>query len=150
MRRAREREGVPGVGSADAGHLRQTATVDRELGFLQLCAERRFHRVTMQAFEQAAGLAPDEYWIEARAGGAPSWDDNTRTGRTAFRIGARHMGWAAHGATCLRYPDLSDAELRRRLERVARRRVEEFPAARHYLLFALPEGVDVVTLGRRG
>jgi hypothetical protein len=123
--------------------------VDRELGFLQLCAERRFHRATMEAFERATGLGPDEYWIEARAGGAPSWDENTRTGRTAFRFGARHMGWSAHGATCLRYPDLSDAELRSRLDRVARRRAQEFPAANHYLLFALPGGVEVVTLGRR-
>ena len=123
--------------------------MDRELGFLQLCAERRFHRATMEAFERATGLGPDEYWIEARAGGAPSWDENTRTGRTAFRFGARDMGWSAHGDTCLRYPELSDAELRRRLERVARRRVEEFPAARHYLLFAVPDGVEVVQIGRR-
>ena len=120
------------------------------LGFLQLCAERRFHRATMQAFEEATGLRPDEYWIEARAGGSPSWDDNTRTGRTAFRMGARHMGWSAHGDRCLRYPELSDAELRARLERVALRRAEEFPAARHYLLFALPGSVEVVPVGRRG
>ena len=132
------------------GQVPRTNADEDALGFLQLCAERRFHRATMHAFEQAAGLAPDGYWIEARAGGSPSWDDNTRTARTAFRIGARHMGWSAHGDTCLRYPGLSDAELRRRLERAAARRAEEFPAARHYLLFALPGAVEVVPIGRRG
>ena len=128
---------------------RHTPHVEQRLGFLQLCAERRFHRATMHAFERTTGLSPDEYWIEARAGGSPSWAENTRTARTAFRFGARHMGWAAHGDTCLRYPEFSDAELRRRLERVARRRAEEFPAATHYLLFALPDGVEVVPVGRR-
>lgn len=103
----------------------------------------------MEAFERVTGLSPDGYWIEARAGGAPSWDDTTLTARNAFRQGARHMGWAAHGDTCLRWPELSDGELRRRLERAARRRAEEFPAAGHYLLFALPGDVEVLAIGSR-
>jgi hypothetical protein len=116
---------------------------DEHLGFLQLCAERRFHRRVMHAFERAAGLAPDGYWIEARPGGAPSWDDNTRGARLAHRAGATHMGWAAHGDVCLGFPGKPNAELLRMLERTARRRAEEFPRATHYLLFATDDGVDV-------
>jgi hypothetical protein len=116
------------------------------LGFLQLCAERRFHRAVMEAFERETGLAPDEYWIEARAGGAPSWSDNTRTARIAHRFGAKTMGWSAHGAECRGYPGESDAALRSRLDKTARRRAEEFPNVSHLLLFALPDGVEIVRI----
>jgi hypothetical protein len=34
-----------------------------QLGFVQLWADRRFHRPTMEAFEQAARLAPSR-WID--------------------------------------------------------------------------------------
>jgi hypothetical protein len=43
--------------------IRETAAVTdraKHLGFLQLCAERRFHRATMQAFEHATGLMRDD------------------------------------------------------------------------------------------
>jgi hypothetical protein len=116
------------------------------LGFLQLCADRRFHRAVMEAFERETGLAPDEYWIEARSGGAPSWADNTATCRRAQRGGAELMGWAAHGAACLGFPGESDEALRRRLETAALRRADEFPKASHVVLFALPEGVEVTRL----
>jgi broad specificity phosphatase PhoE len=118
------------------------------LGFLQLCADRRFHRAVMGAFERETDLRLDEYWIEARAGGAPSWAENTKTSRLAHRGGARFMGWAAHGAECLGFPGESDDELRARLERVAARRAEEFPRAVHVVLFALPDRVEVTRIGR--
>jgi hypothetical protein len=120
---------------------------EERLGYLQLCAERRFHRVVMEAFERAAGLRPDGYWIEARPGGAPSWSDNTRGARIAHRNGARHMGWAAHGDVCLGLPGKSNAELRRMLEKTARARAAEFPRAEHYLLFATEDGVEVERVG---
>ena len=114
-----------------------------DLGYLQLCAERRFHRVVMETFERETGLQPDEYWIEARPGGAPSWADNTRGARLAYRNGARFMGWAAHGDVCLGFPGASDEELRWSLHRAAVRRAEEFPRCVHFALFALPSGVEV-------
>jgi hypothetical protein len=123
-------------------------SAERRLGFLQLCAERRFHRAVMQAFEQAAGLAPDDYWIEARAGGAPSWADNTRTARFAARGGATVMGWSAHGERCLGFPGEGDASIRARLERTAQKRAEEFPRCLHLALFALADGVQVTPVGR--
>ena len=118
------------------------------VGFLQLCADRRFHRATMEAFERVTGLAPEDYWIEARPGGAPSWADNTRAARLARRAGAGHMGWAAHGDGCGGFPGVGDAELREKLRRTARRRAEEFPRAAHYALFATAAGVEVEQLGR--
>ncbi len=119
-----------------------------ELGFLQLCAERRFHRAVMEAFERETGLAPDEYWIEARPGGAPSWADNTKGSRLAHRGGAQVMGWAAHGDTCLGFPGESDESMRRKLHRVAARRAEEFPRCEHVALFALPGTVEVTRIRR--
>ena len=117
-------------------------------GFLQLCADRRYHRKTMEAFERATGLQPHEYWIEARAGGAASWDDNTKTARYAAREGAVHMGWAGHGDGCGGFPGESDEELRGKLEQSARKRVEEFPAAEHWLLFGRGGEVEVARLWR--
>ena len=113
-------------------------------GFLQLCADRRFHRPTMQEFERLTSLCENDYWIEARAGGAPSWDDNTKTARFAYGQGARHMAWAAHGDNCGGFPGVSDDELRREVERSMKSRAEEFPEAEHYALFAHEGGVELV------
>ncbi|MBD0347712.1 MAG: hypothetical protein ICV59_01045 [Thermoleophilia bacterium] len=115
-----------------------------ELGYLQLCADRRFHRRTMEAFEAATGLGPDEYWIEARPGGAPAYPGTTNAGRLAYREGALHMGWAAHGDRCLGFSGESNDEIRRKLHRAARARAEEFARAIHYELFG--EGGDVTVV----
>lgn len=124
-------------------------TDQSQLGFLQLCAERRFHRAVMEAFESETGLKHDEYWIEAQAGGAPSWADKTNTARNAHRNGARFMGWAAHGDVCLGFPGEGDDTLRARLQMTAARRAEDFPRAVHVVLFALAGGVEVSRVGRR-
>ena len=113
-------------------------------GFLQLCSDRRFHMKVMEAFEDLANLDPDGYWIEARPGGAPSWADNTKVGRLAYREGAAHMGWAAHGDACAGFPGTSNADLQSKLERTVRQRASEFPRARHYGLFAHGDKVEVV------
>ena len=114
-------------------------------GFLQLCSDLRFHRATMLAFEEAAGLAPDAYWIEARPGGAPSWADNTRAGRLAHRGGAVYMGWAAHGDKCLGFPGEANERIADRLVKTLRKRAEEFPKATHFGFFAHAGGVHVLT-----
>ncbi len=117
---------------------------DPRRGFLQLCSDRRFHLLTMEAFEDLTGLEPDEYWIEARPGGAPSWADNTRAARLAHKEGAAHMGWMAHGDHCLGFPRTSNEEMRAKLARTVRKRAEEFPGARHYALFGEGEKIEVV------
>jgi hypothetical protein len=121
-------------------------STDRQLGFLQLCSDRRFHRMTMDAFEEATGLRPDEYWIEARSGGAPVYADTTRAARIAYRNGARHMGWAAHGDGCRGFHGASDGEMRQKLARAARKRREDFRQAVHYELFAVGNDVTVTRL----
>jgi hypothetical protein len=114
-------------------------------GFLQLCSDRRFHRAIMLAFEEATGLAADDYWIEARPGGAPSWADNTRASRLAHRNGAVFMGWAAHGDGCLGFPGEASERVADRLVKTLRKRAEEFPKATHIGLFAHGKEVHVLT-----
>lgn len=117
-------------------------------GFLQLCSDRRFHRATMLAFEAATGLGPEDYYIEARPGGAPVYVDKTKSARLAYRDGATHMGWAAHGHVCRGFYGESDDDLRRRLARTARKRADDFPQAVHYQLFALDGDVRVERVRR--
>ena len=118
---------------------------DPTLGFLQLCSDRRFHLKTTEAFEDLTDLEPEGYWIEARPGGAPSWADNTRVARIAYREGAAHMGWAAHGDECWGFRGLSNEELKERLRRTVRKRSEEFPRAMHYGLFGEGGQIEVIT-----
>jgi hypothetical protein len=118
------------------------------LGFLQLCADRRFHRATMAAFEAETGLGPDGYWIEAAAGGAPMLGTFTPTARFACEKGARIMGWAAHGDACGGFPGLTNDEIMAKLEAAARERANELPDAEHWMLFATGAGVTITPLGR--
>ncbi|HEV2755998.1 MAG TPA: hypothetical protein VG318_09515 [Actinomycetota bacterium] len=116
------------------------------LGFLQLCADRRFHRAVMTAFEDEAGLTVDGYWIEATAGGAPTLGTYTTTARFAYDNGARIMGWAAHGDACGGFPGLENEEIEAKLTAAARERAEELPGAEHWMLFATGAGVRVTKL----
>jgi hypothetical protein len=117
-----------------------------ELGYLQLCSDLRYHRRTMAAFERTTGLNADEYWIEARPGGAPAYQDTTRMARIAYREGARHMGWAAHGDACRGFYAVSDHDMRAKLDRAARSRVDDFREAAHYKLFGLGGEVAVTRI----
>ena len=121
-------------GESEPGESRPKS--DQVLGFLQLCADRRYHRKTMDALEAATALTgPDRYWIEATAGGAPAFETPTPTAQFAYEQGARIMGWAAHGDTCGGWPGLSNDEIEAKLQAVARERLKGFPDAEHWLLF---------------
>lgn len=98
----------------------------------------------MLAFEEVTGLAADEYWIEARPGGAPSWSENTKAARLAHREGARFMGWAAHGDACGGFPGVSNDEMRQKVERAMRSRAKEFPEAEHIAFFGHGGAVEIV------
>lgn len=100
----------------------------------------------MLAFEAATGLGADEYYVEARPGGAPVYADTTKSARLAYRDGARHMGWAAHGDVCRGFDGESDDAMRRRLARTVRKRAEDFPRATHYEIFAVGAEVSVEPL----
>jgi hypothetical protein len=105
------------------------------LGFLQLCADRRFHRLTMDAFEEATGFAPTDYWIEALAGGAPAVALRTRATEFARSQGATVMGWAAHGDDCGGFPGADDERIRAMLATTVARRRLEYPGAEHLVFF---------------
>jgi hypothetical protein len=97
----------------------------------------------MDAFEHATGLNPDDYYIEARPGGAPVFADKTKSARLAYRDGAAHMGWMAHGDVCRGFYGESDDDLRRRLARTVRKRADDFPNAKHYVIFAREAEVSI-------
>jgi hypothetical protein len=119
-----------------------------EHGFLQLCSDRRFHRAAMEAFEQVTKLRPEDYYIEARPGGAPAFADKTKSARLAYRDGALHMGWMAHGNVCRGFYGESDDDLRRRLARTVRKRSQDFPRAVHYGIFVLDGEVSIERTAR--
>ncbi|HYO61955.1 MAG TPA: hypothetical protein VEU29_08670 [Actinomycetota bacterium] len=112
-------------------------------GFLQLCADRRYHRKTMAAFEAVTGLRADQYWIEASAGGAPALGVSTDTARFAYGQGARVMGWAAHGDNCGGFPGLDDDEIQAKLRTAVAELSCDFPEATHWILFASGGEVEV-------
>jgi hypothetical protein len=92
--------------------------------------------MTMEAFEKAAGLKPDAYWIEAAVGGSPGQALRSRAADFARAHGATHMAWTAHGDECGGFPDTSNERIRELLERTADRRRLEYPDATHYVFFA--------------
>jgi hypothetical protein len=109
------------------------------LGFLQLCADRRFHRDIQEQFQEDAGLeSPEDYWIHADAGGTPKMEcQRTAPDYCYYDKKVRLMGWAAHGAVCGGFgPNVPDEVIRRALIVVWRRKREEYPEARHFVYFA--------------
>jgi hypothetical protein len=108
------------------------------LGFLQLCADRRFHRDLQERFQLDAGLvSPDDYWIHADAGGTPKMEcQRTAPDYCYYDKGVRSMGWSAHGAVCGGFgPNVPDEVIEQALLVVARRKMEEYPRARHFIYF---------------
>jgi hypothetical protein len=109
------------------------------LGFLQLCADRRFHRDIQKQFQEDARLqSPEDYWIHADAGGTPKMEcQRTAPDYCYYDKKVRLMGWAAHGAVCGGFgPNVPDEVIRRALLVVWRRKREEYPEARHFVYFA--------------
>jgi hypothetical protein len=109
------------------------------LGFLQLCADRRFHRDIQELFQRQAGLRePTDYWIHADAGGTPKMEcQRTAPDYCYYDKGVRLMGWSAHGGICGGFgPNVPDEVIRQALITVWRRRIADYPAARHFVYFA--------------
>src|SRR5437762_11715873 len=72
------------------------------LGFLQLCADRRFHKCLQQKFQTDAKLdSPEAYWIHADAGGTPKMESLITAPDYCYKKkGVRLMGWSADGSGC--------------------------------------------------
>jgi len=107
-------------------------------GFLQLCADRRFHRIIQEEFKKDAGLnTREDYWIHADAGGTPKMaDQNVTPDFCYYKNKVRLMGWSAHGANCGGFGDgVEDIEIRRALCVTMQGKVKEYPEAKHFIYF---------------
>lgn len=107
----------------------------QKLGFLQMCADRRFHHEVERKFQETTGLSETDYWIEATAGGTPAIED-PKTADYAYTHGARVMGWAAHGSNCGGYPEVNDEDMRKKLKAAVEQRQPRYPDATHYKIFS--------------
>jgi hypothetical protein len=107
-------------------------------GFLQLCADRRFHRDIQEKFQRDANLAsPTDYWIHADAGGTPKMERQTTAPNYCYYDkGVRLMGWSAHGDKCGGFgEDVPDEVIWQALNFAVERRVREYPEATHFVYF---------------
>ena len=108
------------------------------MGFLQLCADRRFHKCIQQEFKKDANLTSrEDYWIHADAGGTPKMEDQRITPNYCYiNKGVRLMGWSAHGAGCGGFgEEVPDAVIRRALCETMQKNVKEYPLAKHFIYF---------------
>jgi hypothetical protein len=113
------------------------------LGFLQLCADRRFHRCIQEQFQKDAQLkSPEEYWIHADAGGTPKMEcQRTAPDYCYYDKKVQLMGWSAHGKICGGFgPNVPDEVIRQALVVVWRRKRDDYPKAKHYVYFATTIG----------
>lgn len=111
------------------------------LGFVRRCIDRRYGAGTREAFEQATGLGPAEYWDEAIAGGAAV--DQPSTGLDyAVDHGANVFGWQAHLDHCGGQPGVSDEEIEARLDAQIAALKEQYPG-RHFKIIASDAGMDI-------
>ena len=109
------------------------------MGFLQLCADRRFHRCIQNQFQIDAKIPKaDEYWIHADAGGTATMVQRTEAPDYCYgKMKVRKMGWAAHGQSCGGFPDgTADSVIREELQKAMRKQRERYPEAEHYVYFA--------------
>lgn len=112
-------------------------------GFLRTCMDKRFVAATREAFEQATGLGPDEYWHESYAGGSAVAPANTVGEQYAATHGATIFGWQAHINNCGGQPGVSDEEIGHRLDRVVAEMRVNYPDARHFRILASEQGIDI-------
>jgi hypothetical protein len=107
-------------------------------GFLQLCADRRFHRCIQQEFKKDAKLtAREDYWIHADAGGTPKMAGQRVTPNYCYHDKkVRLMGWSAHGDGCGGFGEsVEDIVIRRALCETMQGKVKEYPEAKHFIYF---------------
>ncbi len=107
-------------------------------GFLQLCADRRFHSLIQQGFKKDANLSSrDDYWIHADAGGTPKMMDQRVTPDYCYvNKNVRLMGWSAHGAGCGGFgEEVPDEVIMSALCKSMQVNVRKYPLAKHFIYF---------------
>ena len=108
------------------------------LGFLQLCADRRFHSLIQNEFQKDAGLKEStDYWIHADAGGTPKMEHLTIAPDYCYNDKKVWlMGWAAHGAGCGGFGEhVKDQVIRKALKETVERQQRRYRDARHFCYF---------------
>jgi len=113
-------------------------------GFLQLCADRRFHQCIQNAFRDDANLdAPQKYWIHADAGGTPKMTEQTTAPRYCYDDKkVRLMGWSAHGNGCGGFPPGTDDKvIEEALYKTIPDKIKDYPEATHFVYFARAIGI---------
>jgi hypothetical protein len=114
------------------------------MGFLQLCADRRFHQCIQNAFRDDAKLdAPQKYWIHADAGGTPKMTKLTTAPRYCYDDKkVRLMGWSAHGNGCGGFPrGTEDRVIEEALYETIPEKIKDYPEATHFVYFARAIGI---------
>jgi len=108
------------------------------MGFLQLCADRRFHSCLQNQFQKDANLdSAQKYWIHADAGGTPAMAHLTTAPDYCYHTkGVKVMGWSAHGDGCGGFPGQPDERIRQALAATAQEKVKAYPKATHFVYFA--------------
>lgn len=125
-------------------------------GYLQLCIERRFHRLVQTKFEELAGLGPHDYWMHSDAGGAPKMEAEENRAEYAYSQGVQYMGWSAHGAGCGGFKPpfhphaAGDQEIETCLRATVMKKVFLYPKAKHYEIFATEDENGKAVLLWRG
>ncbi|HKY30560.1 MAG TPA: hypothetical protein VJM12_21695 [Pyrinomonadaceae bacterium] len=108
------------------------------LGFLQLCADRRFHSLIQSEFQTDAKLNKStDYWIHADAGGTPKMEDLTIAPNYCYKQKkVRLMGWSAHGAGCGGFgEEVPDDVIRKALQKTFKKQRRRYPKAKHFCYF---------------
>lgn len=115
--------------------------MEKPLGYLRRCMDKRFGEVTRKAFEQATGLGPNDYWDESYPGGTPL--ETSETGvNYATHHGVTVFGWQGHGDNCGGQPGVSDEEIQKRLDAQIAVLKEKYPG-RHFRIFVKESGAEV-------
>lgn len=107
-------------------------------GFLQLCADRRFHSLIQAEFQKDAKLkSPEDYWIHADAGGTPKMECQiVAPDYCYYEKKVRLMGWAAHGAICGGFgPNVPDDEIQEALLATVELKKRRYKDAEHFVYF---------------
>jgi hypothetical protein len=118
------------------------------MGYLQLCADRRFHQCIQEAFRDDAELdAPQKYWIHADAGGTPKMTRQTIAPRYCYdQQDVRLMGWSAHGNGCGGFPPgTDDRVIEEALYEAIPEKIRDYPEATHFVYFARAIGIEEET-----
>jgi hypothetical protein len=116
-------------------------------GFLQLCADRRFHKCIQRAFKEDAGLTSrEDYWIHADAGGTPKMECQRITPDYCYiNKEVRLMGWSAHGTGCGGFgEEVPDEVIKRELCNTMQRNVRKYPLATHFIYFVTVRNEETV------